>query len=439
MPGGRKPRARRSARYDRLLNLRDRLINLCDELRAEGIKLPPVGPIRLTEPEPDTDQKTGALIGKVKELLGVYIQRASIVENQSQRPGFDHLAEPVYRRLIWDFMRNDALIPESKVAVLAAGDNKAVQSLVETDVRYSVIDGLQRLNCMLIALLLLLRGEDLLDTGLITSEAWEYFSDAVQKVHAEHGGAKAAVEHLLSRSVRYEVFYNLDLSKLVSYMVTFNTAQKRMSLQHQLEIMQQPLVRRLHARMEVFDDLNRLPGMTKPKEQFAATDLLLAIQAIVTADPQVSADEEAERLLESDDFTSVEDFGEIDELFDILLRICSEIHPKVTSVYAGDPGRAYILSHSKIFLIGACAACGHVRNNKGIKAVHKALEALCEKLKALATEDPLNLDAYAEASDAITSSRGKTLRNLVYLTFKQFFYGSTPELDWKDSLSFISK
>jgi hypothetical protein len=438
MPAGRKARVRRSGRLERLLTLRDRLVHVVDELRAAGVVLPELKPIELTEPAADVDPKTKAMIGKVKESIGEYIQRASIVENQSQRPGFDHLAEPVYRRLMWDLTYHNALLPEAKVAVLSASDSRPVTSLNEDDVKYSVIDGLQRLNCILLSILLLLRGEELLDMGLITPDAWDYFRAAVEELHAKHGSPKAAVEHLLKQPIRYEVFFNINLSTLVSYMVTFNTAQKRMSLQHQLEIMQQPLVRRLHTRIDVFDDLKKLPGMTKPKNQFAASDLLLGVQAFVTADPQVSAEEEAERLLESDDFTSIDNLGDVDELFDVFLRICTDIQRQIVSVYESDPSRAYLLSHSKIFLIGMCAACGHVRNTKGIKELHKAIDTLVNKLKA-PTEDPLNLDAYTTATESISSSRGKTLRNLVYATFKQFFYGSTPDLDWKDSMTLVSK
>jgi hypothetical protein len=443
MPAGRKPKPRRSARYERLIALRSRLVNLCDELRANGITLPEAGPIQLTEPEPDIDPKTNAKIGKVKEPVGVYIQRASVVENQSQRPGFDHLAEPVYLRLIWDFMTRDALLPESKVAALGAVDNTPVEDLEGTppdQIKYSVIDGLQRLNCILIAILLVLWGEELVKAGLVTADAWEYFRDAIAKLRSKHGSAKAAVEHLLRQNLRYEVFYNIDLAKLVSYMVTFNTAQKRMSLQHQLEIMQQPLIRRLHTRIDVFDDLKRLPGMSKPKDQFAATDLLLAIQAFVTADPQVSAEEEAERLLDSDDFTAAEELGDnVDDVFDTLRFICSDVQRQVVNKYEDDPGRTYILSHSKIFLIGMCAACGHIHKHKGMKELQKALDMLLTKVKSPGDDDPLNLDDYTEVSDEISSSRGKTLRNLVYATFKQYFYGSALDLDWKDSLSFISK
>ena len=84
-------------------------------------------------------------------------------------------------------MFHNALLPESKVAVLRAADNKEVRDLAGNDIRYSVIDGLQRLNCMLIAILLLLHGEDLLDSGLITAEAWDYFQEPVEKLHLKRG------------------------------------------------------------------------------------------------------------------------------------------------------------------------------------------------------------------------------------------------------------
>ena len=44
-------------------------------------------------------------------------------------------------------------------------------------------------------------------------------------------------------------------------------------------------------------------------------DLLPPSRSLCNRDQQVSADEEAERLLESDDFTAAGDFGDVDELF----------------------------------------------------------------------------------------------------------------------------
>src|SRR5437867_2456089 len=102
MPRGRRPRgAKAPTRLERLEKLRERILNLCPELMEEGFgaQLPPPGPVRLTG-EAMRDPKTGGWIGHVEEPLGTYIQRVSIVGNFSQRPPFDHVMDPIYRRLI---------------------------------------------------------------------------------------------------------------------------------------------------------------------------------------------------------------------------------------------------------------------------------------------------------------------------------------------------
>jgi hypothetical protein len=45
----------------------------------------------------------------------------------------------------------------------------------------------------------------------------------------------------------------------------------------------------------------------------------------------------------------------------------------------------------------------------------------------------LKVHKEAFANDAITSSRGKTIRRLVDDTFRRFFLGSTSELEWADT------
>ena len=76
---------------------------------------------------------------------------------------------------------------------------KKAESLEESDVFYSVIDGLQRLYCFGIALLLVSRREELVVKGLIPKEAWEHFSESVTNA----GEPRLATEELLKRMVRY--------------------------------------------------------------------------------------------------------------------------------------------------------------------------------------------------------------------------------------------
>ena len=258
-------------------------------------------------------------MGTSRRQLGTYIQRVGIAENYQQRPPFDHLTDSIYRRLVRDFI-DDATMPEAKVAALSANDpNKMVYELNEPGISFSIIDGLQRLYCFCIAILLVWRRDALVQDGIVPMEAWDYFSDVVEKAGDtadRHGEYPAAGQ------VRYEIFYSIGLKGLLHYMVTFNTGQGRMSLPVQLEIMQKPLIDELKqkAKISVWHEMLKMPGMAKNKELFAAADLVLATKAFITNSAQVTASNEAELFLNQDQ-GFLENVGEITDVVDTLARV----------------------------------------------------------------------------------------------------------------------
>lgn len=324
-------------------------------------------------------------------------------------------------------------MPEAKVAVLRRnGPSRLAESLNPNDVYYSVVDGLQRLYCYCISILLVWKRDQLVDAGLLPKDAWEYFSEAVVKT----GDAISATKDLLQRTTRFEVFYNIDLAGLLHYMVTFNTGQRRMSLPVQLEIMQGPLIQELeNAGIPIWHDMNALPGMRQPKDQFAASTLVLAAQAFITNNAQLTATTEAESFLnESQQY--LDNVGDIDDVARTIHRITTELHPEVMRVYADDPSKRFILSGGT-FLLGLAAASGYVRNRNKMKTLDEALNRLLRELKK-PHEDPWNLTSYQNALSMITSSRGKATRRLVYDTFLRFFSGATSELEWLDTAAQIT-
>jgi hypothetical protein len=436
MTKGRKPKAvKQPTRLERVERLKNRILNLKDDLVSAGFGsiMPEPGAVRFTE-QPDEDPLVGGMIAKVKETLGTYIQRVSIADNFSQRPPFDHTVDPIYRRLIKDFITGGAM-PESKVAGLSrtSNDRKIAALDNPTDIQFSVIDGLQRLYCYCIAILLVWQREQAVKEGIITAEAWEYFSDHVKP----HEDPTAATGMLLQRPIRYEVFYNIDLAGLLHYMVTFNTGQRRMSLGVQLEIMRRPLIEELKrdAKIPVWEDIQKVPGQQKPKEQFSAADLVLATRAFISANAQVTAAEEAEALLEDQAF--LDNVGDIGDLVRAFKRLATEVQPEIARVYPNDISKRYLLSNTSTFLLGLCAACGYVRNRKNMKMLDGALDLLLAQVKR-SVEDPLKLEEYAQALHMITASRGKATRRLVYDTFLRFFLGTTTELEWIDTARMIA-
>ena len=424
-----KAKIKAPTKVERQEILRERIKRLSTDLDAEGygdlLSIP--GGVKPIAAE-TSDFKTGGYIGHIEEELGTYIQRVSIVENFYQRQPFDHLNDKIYLRLIRDFILKAAM-PEAKVAALD-GRGGRLKSLKETNVKYSVIDGLQRLYCYCIAILLVWQREKLIEDRCVTKEAWDYLKDAVEL----SGKPKDAVEEILERKIRYEIFWNIDLEGLLHYMVTFNTGQRRMSLEVQLEIMQRPLLQALahDAKIPIFQDNQNIPGKQKPKNEFSASDLVMATRAFIEYNPQIKKPDEAESLLEREkgytDIQSSFDVGDIRDVVATLKGITMELHPKLMDKYANNPNYKYILSGGGVFLLGFTAACGKVRNMLNMTSLEGALERLSKELEK-PEDDPLNLEEYQRTLASIKTSRGKAVRRLVYDTFLRFFNMTTPTLD----------
>ena len=114
-----------------------------------------------------------------------------------------------------------------------------------------------------------------------------------------------------------------------------------MSLAVQIEIMQTPLIDSLEDQAHVsrFRDIHRLPGGRKPKDKFSASDLVLATQAFVTNNSQVTATNEAERFL-TEDQRYLDNVGDINDVVTTLKLLAGEIHPKLALMYDGEQGQA---------------------------------------------------------------------------------------------------
>jgi hypothetical protein len=440
MPRGRRPKATPAPKkVERQEALKDRIVGLSEELAGSGFgdlltQLVPIKPVA-----PDVvDEKTSAQIGHVEEPLAVYLQRTSVKDNLSQRPPFDHIADPIYRRLMRDFIQG-AQMPEVKIAAL--GDlSGRIKSLDADGINYSIIDGLQRSWCYSTTVLLALHREKLVTDRCITVEAWDYFRPFIEKL----GDPQAATRTLLSRTIRYEIYYNIDLEGLLHYMVTFNTAQRSMSLKVQLEIMRRPLIDEIEAAasIKIFRDTQDIEGTgrtQKPRDQFAASDIAVAAEAFITNNAQASQKEIAEDLLEKDSgYTATGvDVGDIADVVYMLKRVAQDIHPLMLLVYQDEPGKKFYFSGGGTFLTGFAAACGYVRNRNNMKMLEGALEKLILLLRQ-PSEDPFGLEEYQELIKNITSSRGKMMRRLVYDTFLRFFLGTTTRLEWTDAYRSLS-
>jgi hypothetical protein len=230
--------------------------------------------------------------------------------------------------------------------------------------------------------------------------------------------------------MRYEIFWNINLAGLLHYMVTFNTGQRKMSLPVQLEIMSRPLLEELEkaANVPIWYDRDKIPGRAKSKNAFPASVLVLATEAFLTHNAQVTAGTQAESILEREAY--LDTFGDIEDVVTTLKRV-AKLHEEIAAAYHDDRnGR--ILSNSDTFFIGLMAGCGYIRAKINMKSLDGALDKLEEQL-VLYDDDPLKLEEYRDALSTVTSSRGKRMRRLVNDTFLRFFTGSTTRLEWLDT------
>jgi hypothetical protein len=284
-----------------------------------------------------------------------------------------------------------------------------------------------------IALLLVLYGKKLVDDGIITKDAWEYFEQPIAEAADNNGAPEEFTRCILRRPMRYEIFWNIDLAGLLHYMVTFNTGQRKMALRVQLEIMSRPLLEELDkvAKVPIWYENEKIPGRAKTKIAFPASNLVLGTQAFLTHNAQVTGGDQAESLLEKEAY--LDSFGDIQDVVTTLERI-ARLHEGIIKVYEDDisGNDRYILSSSDTFFLGLMASCGYIRANINMKALEGALEKLEKELER-ADDDPLKFDEYRTAVKTISTSRGKAMRRLVYDTFTRFFNGSTMRLEWQDT------
>jgi hypothetical protein len=424
---GRRAKARPMAKNQRLERIQQKFLDLFAVLATRGFDV--VGTKRpalrlLPGTEADIDAKTGACIGHVRLPLKDYLQLASIKENIRQRRPFDHLKDSIYLRLIRDFLEG-AVMPEVKLGLLGK-DGLSRAQLDDPNALTSIIDGLQRTYCYLIALLLVLEAERAVNEGWAPESAWRYLEPHVQKL----GEGREALARLLERPIRIEIYYNLELGHLLQYLVTYNTGQRRMDLATQLEIMREPLIRKIESDtgLEIYQTTRDTDS--KPIDKFAAADVLVATQAFLLEDPQITDAEEAERILSADE--SFLEVDNIDDLSEVMVFIMEDLHNLMTNAYDEDSTKQnYLTSKKSSFLFGLAAACGVVRADKDQGGMEKLREGF-ERLRRLfqTSEDPLSLEDYQAVVGRISGSRGKNTRNLVMHAFLAFFNGSTTRLNW---------
>lgn len=107
-----------------------------------------------------------------------------------------------------------------------------------------------------------------------------------------------------------------------------------------------------------------VPGKSKPKEQFSASDLIISARAFITSNPQGKKQDETEELLEEEGyFDNKFGVGDINDVVRTLKKITTDLHKRIMVAYAENPTHKYILSNGGMFLLSFAAACGKLRSD----------------------------------------------------------------------------
>lgn len=362
------------------------------------------------------DTRTGAKLSHVHLNLIDFIKISSLTDNFYQRKLQNHLTDKIYKNLIVSILKGH-LVPELRIAVLK--DKKKVPTFDNVEFRsgrykVSIIDGLQRYCCFLIALYLAMRGEELLKENIISPANYQFFQPHLDK---------GAADRVLRAPIRLEIYHNLEITDLLKYMIIFNTAQKRMSINHQLEIMMGVILDNLKQNHKASFILDTESAPTK-KGVFTGADLVLGIQAYIQRDHTLSKNSATDELFDTmkADESVVED--KIDEICKGMAIITNKLHPLVHEYYSESEELKYmnvLPSSVSQFLVPMLASLGtHVEREDGDQAlIVRSLNRVVSLYKE--GHDVFQLEKFYNITDEIKTSRGATIKNMVERGFRDFW------------------
>jgi hypothetical protein len=383
---------------------------------------------------PLIDPRTGAKVLDIRLTLSDLLQILKLQNNFYQRKLQNHFTDKIYKKLIISILQGH-LIPALRVGIIK--DHHKVESFKEAEFKSgkydsSIIDGLQRFACYLLALVLIEHGEELVEKKIIKHDVYEQFRPFL---------GKNAMKQVLNAPVRLELYYNIEIRHLLLYMIIFNTAQRRMSLAHQMEIMQEQLLDNLQNQYGVVFKRDNTPGSAK-NGVFKGSEITLVMQAFLSGDHLIKMSDAADSIFwELKDDTDTAD-DRIDILSESLAFLVNELHPLVQKFYGNgdepEPRQMYVLSSSiALFVVPMMASLGQFcldDENKKLydhwdRSPMPALKRIEKLLKS--NVNVLQLEKYFEISDSINSRRGPTIRNITEKAFRDFWTsGSSKALNW---------
>ena len=352
------------------------------------------------------DKKVKSKVYIISIPVGEYLSRVESSTEGELEIQRTFLGFRVYKRLIADILQG-ALIPPISVISNEFGAD-------EENSPFLVLDGLQRTYCFKIALDILSKKEE--------STYYRTIKDSIPDF--ENPAFKNEDDFKKNYKILVEIWTNMDITKTLYKMVVLNTGQKKMSLQHQLDILALELKKELEKELNILSSTNILTEKDIKSQKIKSSDLekkgyikLYALTeglvSYLKGSPVKNKQDAVEYL-----FERLESFENllsptVKEDIKFLLK---NLHPNFKIKF--QEKEIYILSRYEPILIGLLASIGRLRKENKLKE---------ESLKALSKES-INWNKFIEYYERFKSGIGSKRRKFAFEIFRGYLSGKFDNL-----------
>lgn len=394
-------------------NMQDACRQVVSHLKRKGIQIPDASIETIGEGLPDS--KTGAEVVNALASVAFLLTKFSGLSHWFQRKTFHHTRDEIYQRLIVAILKG-YYVPPLRVA--AVTDTGVVKDPKLAD-DWTLIDGLQRTTCYIIAVLMAALGDGLIEMGCVDERIWS-------ETFREHATA-CDINELLRRQQQLEVFYNIDLKGVLHFMLLLNAAQRQMNAKIQLELMNIPLIKLLEQQgIQLVKEQEKAADYRLGKANFKGSNLIVAVQGYMQKNPQVMTTGEKESFLseEREYLGPVEDMGDV---IQVLQLVTGPLHKAIQERLDST-----ILSEGEVFTTALMAAAGKFADMTSFDQLIPALNRLISDIES--GKDPLALDTYWRVYGGIKSGKGRKIRSIICTAFLQYFQGTCKCLEWEENV-----
>ncbi len=394
-------------------NLQEMCRNVLTHLKRKGIDVPEAHIETIGDGLPDA--KTGAMVINALAPVAFLLTKFSGLSHWFQRKTFHHTRDKIYQRLIVAILKG-YYVPPLRVAAVA---DKGIVDDPENADDWTLIDGLQRTTCYIIAVLMAAMGEEMVDEGCLDERIWE----EEFKAHAE----ACDVVELLQRQQQMEVFYKIGHAGVLHFMLLLNSAQRQMNAKIQLELMNIPLIKLLQNEgIHLAKEQEKAADNRLEKSSFKGSNLIVAVQGYMQKNPQVMTGGEKEAFL-SDEREYLEDpVEDMDEVVQVLKIVTGSLQKAVL-----DRLDSTVLSEGEVFTTALMAAAGKFVDMTSFEQFMAAVKRLVADIEN--GKDPLDLETYWEVYGGIKSGRGRKVRSVICAAFLEYFRGNCKVLGWVEN------